>query len=156
MIVEVEKEWQVNMAERDQEKSLFRKNALDRISSPEQLTTYLRVTNPGIWAVLTAVILLMAGILAWAAVGTLETTVNAKVIVQDHTARIIPVGQESEIEAGMPLRISSTEAEIAAVEADEYGRAVGRAEIFLPDGIYEGTVVTEQIHPIRFLTGSGR
>ena len=29
--------------------TLFRQKTLDRISSPEQLTDYLRITNPGIW-----------------------------------------------------------------------------------------------------------
>ena len=34
------------------EQSLFRKKAMDRISSPEDLTSYLKVTNPGVWSVL--------------------------------------------------------------------------------------------------------
>ena len=41
--------------------TVFRKKTLDRISSPEQITDYLRVTNPGIWVVLVAVILLLDG-----------------------------------------------------------------------------------------------
>ncbi|HAG12584.1 MAG TPA: NHLP bacteriocin system secretion protein, partial [Ruminococcus sp.] len=39
----------------EQKAQVFRKKSLDRISSPEQLTDYLRVTNPGIWVVLAAV-----------------------------------------------------------------------------------------------------
>ena len=57
------------MGEKNQ---LFREKTMERISSPEQLTDYLRVTNPGMWAVLIAVILLLGGIIAWAAVGVLE------------------------------------------------------------------------------------
>lgn len=41
------------------EQSLFRKETMDRISSPEDLTDYLKVTNPGIWIVLAAVIVLV-------------------------------------------------------------------------------------------------
>ena len=55
------------MAENTQ--TVFRKKTLDRISSPEQLTDYLRVTNPGIWVILAAVILLLAGVFAWSMVG---------------------------------------------------------------------------------------
>ena len=40
-----------------QKNQIFRRKSLDTISLPEQLTSYLRVTTPGIWAVLTAVIL---------------------------------------------------------------------------------------------------
>ena len=54
--------------------NVFRKEAIEMISSPEQLTDYLRVTNPGIWAVLIAVVLLLGGMLAWSCIGTLEAS----------------------------------------------------------------------------------
>ena len=139
------------MAENNQ--TLFRKKALDRISSPEQLTDYLRVTNPGIWVILIAVILLLAGILAWSTVGTLETTAEVTVIVEDHTAQVIPAGAEL-LTAGMPLSVSGQNCEIVSVGADAYGRTAGLAEVALRDGIYVGTVVTETVHPIRFLLES--
>ena len=34
------------------ENSLFRKSALEKISSPEQLNEYMKVAGPGIWAIL--------------------------------------------------------------------------------------------------------
>ena len=140
------------MAE-NEKKSIFRQKALDRINSPEQLTDYLRVTNPGIWLVLIAVIVLLAGIVAWSAVGTLETTADATVVVEDHTATVVPLGAET-LDAGMPMRIAGQEYVIAASDTDEYGRNIGAAEVNLPDGTYEGTVVVEQIHPIQFLLTS--
>ena len=132
---------------------LFREKSLERISSPEQLTDYLRVTNPGIWVVLVAVILLLAGIFAWSVAGTLETTANAAVIVEDHVARIVPAGAEV-LSAGMPLRIAGQEFTVAAAEADAYGRVTGTAEVSLPDGTYEGTVVVDSTRPIDFLLTS--
>ena len=48
--------------------TIFRQKTIDRISSPEQMTDYLRVTNPGIWVILVAVILLLAGVFAWSMV----------------------------------------------------------------------------------------
>lgn len=139
------------MAENTQ--TVFRKKTLDRISSPDQLTDYLCVTNPGIWVILAAVILLLAGIFAWSVVGTLETTVQATVIVEDHTARVIPAGAEA-LSAGMPLRVVGQEFILAAAGADEYGRMTGKAEVELPDGIYEGTVVVDSTRPIDFLLTS--
>ena len=138
------------MEEREQ---IFRKKTVDRISSPEQMTDYLRVTNPGIWAVLAAVLLLMAGLLAWSAVGTLETSAAAKIVVEGHTAQIVPTGA-GEVSEGMPLRIAGQEFTVASVAVDEYGRAFGIAEVPLPDGVYDGEVVTEQIRPIDFLLES--
>ena len=72
--------------------TVFRKKTLERISSPDQLTDYLCVTNPGIWVILVAVILLLAGVFAWSMVGTLETKAEVKIVVSDHTAQIIPLG----------------------------------------------------------------
>lgn len=139
------------MAENTQR--VFRKKTLDRIASPEQLTDYLRVTNPGIWVVLVAVILLLIGLLAWSMVGTLETKAEVKIVVSDHTAQIIPLGSES-LSDGMPLRVSGLEVRIASAQTDEYGRSVGVSEVNLPDGTYDGIVVTEAVHPISFLTES--
>ena len=139
------------MAENTQ--TVFRKKTLDRISSPEQLTDYLRVTNPGIWVVLAAVILLLAGVFAWSMVGTLETKAEVKVVVSDHTAQIVPLGSET-LADGMPLRVSGQEYQIAFAQMDEYGRSVGAAEVSLPDGTYDGDVVLEAVHPISFLLES--
>ena len=137
----------------EQDNSVFRKKALDRIAAPDQLTDYLRVTNPGVWALLTAVILLLAGIFAWSMVGVLETTADAVVIVEGETASIAAAGQEK-IEEGMPLRIAGEEYKIVSVRADEYGRTVGYAQVDLPDGTYEGKVVTQKMRPIAFLMES--
>ena len=142
------------MAEK-QESTLFRKKAMARISSPEDLTSYLRVTSPGMWIVLAAVIALLVGVFAWSAVGTLETTVDATAIVHSHTAQIVASGQGAdELEAGMPLRIASQEFVIALVDYDEYGRATAYAELPLPDGNYDATIVVEQTRPIEFLLES--
>lgn len=138
----------------NEQPAVFRKKTLDRISSPEDLTDYLKVTNPGVWVVLAAVIVLLSGIFVWSCVGTLETKEKASVIVEDHSA-IVVLTDSNVLKEGMPLRVSTEEVTIASVYSDEYGRLVGKAEIALPDGTYEGTVITDQTHPIDFLTKAG-
>jgi hypothetical protein len=133
---------------------IFRKKTIDRISSPEDLTDYLKVTNPGIWLVLAAVICLLAGLFVWSFIGTLETKASATVVVNDHTA-VVVLTDAGQLTEGMPLQVSSETASIAGVDTDEYGRTVGKAEIALPDGTYEGTVITDQTRPIEFLTNAG-
>ena len=133
--------------------NIFRKKTIDRISSPEQLTDYLRVTTPGIWMLLAAVILLLTGIFVWSAVGDLETKTEVKVVVENRTAQIIPLDSDK-LEKGMPLEVAGQEAVLISAETDDYGRSVGIAGVDLPDGVYDGTVVTETIHPIEFLLKS--
>ena len=54
--------------------SIFRQKSIDRVSSPEQLNDYIRVTTPSVWLVLIAIILLLVGMLAWSVFGTVEAT----------------------------------------------------------------------------------
>ena len=54
--------------------SVYREKSLERVSSPEQLNDYIRVTTPSVWLVLAAVILLLAGMVAWSILGTVEAT----------------------------------------------------------------------------------
>ena len=133
--------------------NLFRKETLAHISSPEHLTEYIRVTNPGIWILLTAVILLLAGLFIWGSIGTLETTEDVTIIVEDHTAHAAAQGSE-ELAQGMPLRFAGQQFAIASVETDAYGRSIGIAEADVPDGTYSGTVVLTQTKPIEFLLNS--
>lgn len=51
-------------------RSIFRQKSLDQINGPEELKDYVRVTTPSVWIVLTAVTLLVIGILGWCLFGT--------------------------------------------------------------------------------------
>ena len=48
---------------------IFREKSMDRISSPEELNDYIRVTTPSVWVVLLALVILLIGILAWSFLG---------------------------------------------------------------------------------------
>ncbi len=51
---------------------LFRKKSIERVSTPEKLNDYIRVTTPSVWAVLIATVILMVGILAWGVFGRVD------------------------------------------------------------------------------------
>ena len=70
------------------EKQLFRQKSIDRISSPEQLQDYMRVTNPGIWMVLGAVIAILVGMIVFSIVGKLETRVPVQAVSEDGTVSV--------------------------------------------------------------------
>ena len=134
------------------EKQIFREKSVNKISSPEELNDYLRVTNPGIWTILAAVIALLAGFLVWASIGTLETKAEATVAVEQNKAVAIVTGNKAErIAEGMILKIEDNEYVVESVSLDEYGRAIASAQVDLPVGTYSGEVIIERITPIRFL-----
>ncbi|MBQ6383400.1 MAG: head-tail adaptor protein [Clostridia bacterium] len=136
----------------EREKTLYNKKALDQIRSPEQMNGYLKVTTPQVWIILAAVIFLLAGLLAWASVGELETTVRASAVIENGTARItlretayIPLTSD------MKIRIGNQDYSIARVEKDERGRQVAYAPIALEAGTYDVKVVLETVSPLSFL-----
>lgn len=62
------------MAEHQAKKNagIFREKSMERVSSPEALNDYIRVTTPSVWIVLAALVILLAGMLAWSIFGTVE------------------------------------------------------------------------------------
>jgi HlyD family secretion protein len=55
-----------------EQKQIFRKAVIDRVTSPEQLTDYIHVGSPSVWAALVAAIILLASLFVWAAFGRVE------------------------------------------------------------------------------------
>lgn len=136
----------------EQKSNIFRQRSLDRISSPEQLTDYLRVTNPGVWVLLAAVIMLLGGLFAWSMVGNLETLTDGVALVENGQAQIMVTDSgKGEITSDMTVRIDSDEYEIATVEKDDFGRTVALVPVNEADGKYDVKIVIESIHPIKFL-----
>ena len=136
----------------EQGNNIFRKQALDKIQSPEQLNDYMKVTNPGIWIILAVVILLLGGLFAWSMVGKLETTAKATAVVEDGTAKVsLTQIAPAPITSEMSVRINSQDYHISTVEHDEHGREIAYAPVELADGNYDAKIIVETITPITFL-----
>lgn len=152
---------------------IFRKKSLDKVSSPEQLNDYIRVSNPGVWLVLAAVIVLLIGVCVWGVFGRLETTVGSAAVVKDGEMTLY-VKEEylGKITEGMTVRVKENEYLITSVETkpqtipegfDEYmlhlsGMHVGEwvfgvsaMQTDLADGVYEAEIVIESIAPMSFI-----
>ena len=152
---------------------LFRKKSLDKVSSPEQMNDYIRVTSPGVWLVLAAVIALLAGVLIWSVLGRLETTVTAAAVAGPDGGTVCYIG-EADVDAvrqGQTVRVGGEEhaltevasRPVAAADAlDAYGLHVGglaadqwvypaQVDASLDEGVYEAEIVVDSVSPISFL-----
>ncbi|MGM9548537.1 MAG: hypothetical protein ACI3V5_01650 [Faecousia sp.] len=69
--------------------SIFRQKSLDRISSPEEIDNYIRVTRPSLWLALGVIILLLAALILWSVTARIEATMV--VDGQTVTEQIAPV-----------------------------------------------------------------
>ena len=63
-------------------KKIFREKSLERISSPDKIDDYIKTTTPGIWIVLIAVLLILAGAIVWSVFGriTVNTSSGSKTV----------------------------------------------------------------------------
>lgn len=63
-------------------KKIFREKSLERISSPDKIDDYIKTTTPGIWIVLIAVLLILAGAIVWSVFGriTVNTPSGSKTV----------------------------------------------------------------------------
>ena len=52
---------------------LYREKSMKRLSSPEQLNDYLRVTNPGTWVILGTVIFLLTSLIIWSSFASIQS-----------------------------------------------------------------------------------
>jgi len=137
-----------------EQSSIFRQKSLDRISSPEQLNDYLRVTNPTVWVVLAAVILLLVGVIVWGSAATLESFATGTGTVQDGTMTIRFDDSEiaRSVEAGMTIAIGENTATVSSVGIGDDGHLFALAQTTLADGSYPVRVIykTTQVRRLLF------
>ncbi len=50
---------------------IFRQKSIDKVSSPEKLDDYIRVTTPSVWIALAAIVVLLIGVIVWGCFGEL-------------------------------------------------------------------------------------
>ena len=151
---------------------LFKKSNMDRISSPEQLRDYVRVANPGLWMVISAIVILLAGVVAWGFIGKIHTTMPTA-IVTDGGSAVIYIGESDveKLEIGMTVRAGGTEYTITGIAETpikvdgtltEYaihasGITVGEWVYAVSidgehtDGVQKADIVIESISPISFI-----
>ena len=133
---------------------LFRKKSLDKVKSPESLDDYIRVSNPGVWLLLISVIVLLAGACVWGIFGRIDSTVPAAVHAEGGTVVCRVLGQDAaSVKPGMRITFSGIEAEIGEIGQPDSDGCVCSVVVgqTVPDGVYDGKIVTETIRPLSFI-----
>lgn len=132
---------------------LFRKESMDRIQSPEQLNDYLRVTNPAMWVVLAAVIILLAGVLAWSASAQIISYASGTARVQDGTMVVVfdDAQQATKVQTGMSVSVGESDAVISSIGSTDEGVLFAVAQTDLSDGSYPARVVFRRTQVLSLL-----
>ena len=153
--------------------TIFREKSLEKISSPEQMNDYIRVSSPSVWMVLAAVIVLLAGVCVWGVFGHLDTAVqtggvctNGRLTVfvgeEDHdkireNAVISVDGVEYAVaeSTNAPVRVDDQIdpyiVHLAGFTEDDWVYRLCADTPGLADGVYTASVVTERVRPLDFV-----
>ena len=156
------------------EDQLFRQKSMEKISSPEELHDYMRVTSPKLWMILGAIAVLLIGFIVYASTATMENTMPLKVDVEVYettpeyqaeggeaqlcvfSARL-PASWLDTLKTGMKVRMGKEEGVIgwiATVEGeDEISLIIDMENDYSPlqSGTYDAELVLESTTPISFL-----
>lgn len=153
--------------------TIFREKSLEKISSPEQMNDYIRVSSPSVWMVLAAVIVLLAGVCVWGMFGHLDTAVQTGGVCTNGRLTVF-VGEEDHDKIGENAVISVDGVEYAVAEItnvpirvdDQIDPYVVHLAGFtegdwayrlyadvpgLADGVYAASVITERVRPLDFV-----
>lgn len=152
---------------------LFRKEAMEQLTSPEKLDDYIRVSTPSIWLLLGAILIFLAGILVWGTFGHLDVTVDSAAVVQNgELICYIDAEDISTVKPGMKVTVDQKESQVRKISetpeiltkkdnndildlgiftasACVYEVTAGKTD--LPDGIYKAVITVESISPANFV-----
>lgn len=152
---------------------VFRQKSIEKISSPEQMNDYIRVSNPSVWIILAAVIVLLAGVFVWGLFGCLDSAFQTGGVCKDGSLTVY-VSEENFAKISEKAVISVDGAELALSDipsspvrlddnADPYllhltGASAGEWVYVLKvdaagmkDGIISVSVITERVRPLDFV-----
>lgn len=152
---------------------LFRKKSIERVTSPEQLNDYIRVSNPGVWMILAAVVILLAGVCVWGFFGRLDTKKQASGVCENGKLTCyIKSDDISDVKEDTIIFVDGKEYTVKSVssspvrldgEKDSYLIYLGGfsetdwvyvATVDAPDladGEYSVDVITKRVSPISFV-----
>ena len=136
-----------------QEQQLFRKESVERVSSPEQLSDYLHVTSPAIWVVLAAVVLLLASLFIWSSVTAVESYATGRAEVRGGvlTMTFDDAEKAENVTVGMNVKVGDMVSPVLSIGRDENGSPLAVADANLPDGSYDAGVGYKSTQIIKML-----
>jgi len=152
---------------------IFRTKSLERISSPEDLNDYIRVANPGIWLILTGIVILLVGMIVWCVFGRLETKIDGVCLTENHrTVCYINESDIDKVQKGMKVIFSDgSEGKVTGLVREpidgenvltEYASYVSgfsqdswlcglTIDKTLSDGVEKVQIVVDTVKPIAFI-----
>lgn len=156
----------------EKKNQLFRQKTVDAVQSPESLNEYLHVTSPSIWLLMSALIVILAGVFVWSIFGHIDARAPVAIMKTDEgTVCFVPENALSSVienpvvkvdDKELSLKPNVLEPVIVNEDMNIYVILYGQLQVgqivypidvvgTISDDVVQGSVVTESITPISFL-----
>ena len=156
------------------ENKIFRDKSVEKISDPEQLDDYIKVTHPAGFLFLGAVFLLIISFMIWASLGTLDVTVDSRAFARNGIMLCYLTEEEAaQVEKNMSVAAGKGKVESVAELPESYKSMAeelgGEEEVHAlginedewryrvsisckgEDGMTDVSIVTDRVSPMRYL-----
>lgn len=152
--------------------NVFREKSMERVSSPEQLNDYIKVSNPAVWMIISSIIILLIGICVWGVFGKLNTVIKTGGICNNGVACCyVKEADVSKLKANSTVNVNGKDYSLASmsktpIKADEnidsYILHLANIddsdwvyEVFfnapLDNGKYEMNITVDSVSPMSFI-----
>ena len=145
----------------------------ERISTPEELHSFMRVSSPKLWIILSLIVVLLIGLVVFASTRTMENTMPIRVTLYTYDWPVVnhpdgtlsytqvlgevPLDKINMVEIGMAVRVQNETGKVSMLMNTDTDKTamieieMDRIPIPLPDGTYDGELVLETTTPLKFL-----
>ncbi len=156
----------------EKNETVFREKSIERISSPDQLNDYVRLSNPGVWFVLGAIMIILLGACIFGIFGHIDSSVPAVGISSDgKMVCLVKKEYGDRFTKDMKVKIDDAEYDVSLRDpkpvtvwdtTDSYALFIGDMQpgewVYeidvdgsFSDGSYEARLITEKISPLSFI-----
>ena len=137
--------------------TVFRDKSIERLSSPDQLNDYVKLSDPGIWFILAAIVVVLTGACIFGIFGHIDSKVPGDRFKPVMKAGIDGKEYTAVLRSDKPVTVwDSTDDYALYVGNMQPGEWVYEIDVDgeFTDGNYEVELITDEISPLSFLFGS--
>lgn len=131
----------------------FRPEAMKKLTTPDDLTDYIKVSTPSTFIIAIGVFIFLVGVSIWLFFGVINTKIQTTVVAKEGIVQVIVNDKDvKRVEEQMKVKVKDKYLAVKNVSAfdDEINGYRLYLEGDIEDGVYPAEIILESVRPIDF------